>query len=394
MSPILKSAHIKNFKSLGDVHLDFRNLTIIVGANSSGKSNCLESLRLLRDIIKNGKTPPSRNIEDDIRKGEDITGILLQVLIKDIKKVDYSLNLVLETESKENSAILSEQLKVGKTKIISVTKGKGEVRDEDSQGLRQPYRSTSDKVALSSTGSFGIKPITLRVADFIKQWEFYDLDPDNIRDYGEFMSLRDELVVDNPNILDISGLELQGLLQHWASDESNQTFEEIADEVKKSLNVDLIIREQKKGRQVVKVKESDGSEIPFGNLSDGTLRMIGYISLLYSSHIPTLIAIEEPERNLHPSILTDLASILKRLSQKTQVVITTHSSQLLDCFSRQDISSDVSLILFRKDPIFGTQAFGLDTLSKNSEGLEDWMQDFGIGNAIYHSNLLQEVLAN
>jgi len=394
MSPILKSAHIKNFKSLGDVHLDFRNLTIIVGANSSGKSNCLESLRLLRDIIKNGKTPPSRNIEDDIRKGEDITGILLQVLIKDIKKVDYSLNLVLETESKENSAILSEQLKVGKTKIISVTKGKGEVRDEDSQGLRQPYRSTSDKVALSSTGSFGIKPITLRVADFIKQWEFYDLDPDNIRDYGEFMSLRDELVVDNPNILDISGLELQGLLQHWASDESNQTFEEIADEVKKSLNVDLIIREQKKGRQVVKVKESDGSEIPFGNLSDGTLRMIGYISLLYSSHIPTLIAIEEPERNLHPSILTDLASILKRLSQKTQVVITTHSSQLLDCFSRQDISSDVSLILFRKDPIFGTQAFGLDTLSKNSEGLEDWMQDFGIGNAIYHSNLLQEVLVN
>jgi len=394
MSPILKSAHIKNFKSLGDVHLDFRNLTIIVGANSSGKSNCLESLRLLRDIIKNGKTPPSRNIEDDIRKGEDITGILLQVLIKDIKKVDYSLNLVLETESKENSAILSEQLKVGKTKIISVIKGKGEVRDEDSQGLRQPYRSTSDKVALSSTGSFGIKPITLRVADFIKQWEFYDLDPDNIRDYGEFMSLRDELVVDNPNILDISGLELQGLLQHWASDESNQTFEEIADEVKKSLNVDLIIREQKKGRQVVKVKESDGSEIPFGNLSDGTLRMIGYISLLYSSHIPTLIAIEEPERNLHPSILTDLASILKRLSQKTQVVITTHSSQLLDCFSRQDISSDVSLILFRKDPIFGTQAFGLDTLSKNSEGLEDWMQDFGIGNAIYHSNLLQEVLVN
>jgi len=394
MSPTLKSAHIKNFKSLGDVHLDFRNLTIIVGANSSGKSNCLESLRLLRDIIKNGKTPLSRNIEDDIRKGEDITGILLQVLIKDIKKVDYSLNLVLETESKENSAILSEQLKVGKTKIISVTKGKGEVRDEDSQGLRQPYRSTSDKVALSSTGSFGIKPITLRVADFIKQWEFYDLDPDNIRDYGEFMSLRDELVVDNPNILDISGLELQGLLQHWASDESNQTFEEIADEVKKSLNVDLIIREQKKGRQVVKVKESDGSEIPFGNLSDGTLRMIGYISLLYSSHIPTLIAIEEPERNLHPSILTDLASILKRLSQKTQVVITTHSSQLLDCFSRQDISSDVSLILFRKDPIFGTQAFGLDTLSKNSEGLEDWMQDFGIGNAIYHSNLLQEVLVN
>jgi predicted ATPase len=122
--------------------------------------------------------------------------------------------------------------------------------------------------------------------------------------------------------------------------------------------------------------------------------MIGYCSLLYSSVIPALIAIEEPERNLHPGIFIDLASILKRLSQKTQVVITTHSSELLDCFSMEDISRDVSIILFRKNPTLGTEAISLDALGQDCDGLQDWMQDFGIGNAIYHSNLIQEVLGN
>jgi predicted ATPase len=208
------------------------------------------------------------------------------------------------------------------------------------------------------------------------------------------MASRSPTFADNPNILDIYGYQLKGILQKLASDENNQTFIEIADEVKRCLNVNLIIRENKNDIKEIKAIESNGSEIPFSNLSDGTLRMIGYISLLYSSHLPSLIAIEEPERNFHPAILTDLAFVLKRLSQRTQVVITTHSSQLLDCFSLQDIANDVSIILVRKHPESGTEAVGLDKLSQDCDGLQDWMQDFGIGSAIYHSNLIQDVLAN
>jgi predicted ATPase len=397
MAPILESVRIKNYKSLGDISLNFKKLTVIVGANSSGKSSCLESLRLLRDIVKQGKTDPSQQIENDIRKGREASGIFLQVSIKDRKKIDYSLNLVLGKDVEENSVILSENLKVGRTKVISISKGEGEVCDEDNQGAKQPsqpYRSTPDTVALSSTGNFGFKPVTLRVADFIKQWEFYNLVPENIRMYTDLIAFRDEFTVKNSNILDISGFQLQGLLQYWASDKNSKIFKQIVDEVKRYLSIELIVGESKKGRKVVKVKEPNGSEISFDNLSDGTLRMIGYCYLLYSSHIPTLIAIEEPERNLHPAILLDLASILKRLAQKTQVVITTHSSQLLDCFSIEDISNDVSIILFKKDSESGTEALSLDTLNQRNAGLQDWMQDFGIGSAVYHSNLIQEVLEN
>ena len=86
MATTLESARIKNYKSLGDISLNFRKLTIIVGANSSGKSCSLESLRLLKTIVKVGKTPPSLYLEDDIRRGEELAGMTLQMFIRRSEK--------------------------------------------------------------------------------------------------------------------------------------------------------------------------------------------------------------------------------------------------------------------------------------------------------------------
>ena len=60
-----------------------------------------------------------------------------------------------------------------------------------------------------------------------------------------------------------------------------------------------------------------------------SLPIISCLNLRESS---PLIAIEEPERNLHPGAMTALAKVLEQLAERTQVIITTHSSQLLDAF--------------------------------------------------------------
>jgi predicted ATPase len=146
------------------------------------------------------------------------------------------------------------------------------------------------------------------------------------------------------------------------------------------------------GEKIVKVLEKDSLEVPLSNMSDGTLRIIAYYTLLYEDNLPTLIGIEEPERNLHPGILRDVASVVQRLSKKTQVIITTHSSQLLDCFNLEQINSDVSVILLSKRDDVGTQAFPIDELGKNRDDLSEWMREFGVGSAIYHSHLLQGML--
>ncbi|MFN4878278.1 MAG: AAA family ATPase, partial [Aphanizomenon sp.] len=66
----LISARIKNFKSLGDVDLNFRDLTILVGPNASGKSNCLEALRFLSKLLKEPELPSLKYMDSILRVGE------------------------------------------------------------------------------------------------------------------------------------------------------------------------------------------------------------------------------------------------------------------------------------------------------------------------------------
>jgi hypothetical protein len=67
-------------------------------------------------------------------------------------------------------------------------------------------------------------------------------------------------------------------------------------------------------------------------VSDGTLRVLGLLTALYQVPKPAIIALEEPEQTVNPAILTVLADSIKEVSRRTQVLVTTHSPNLLDQF--------------------------------------------------------------
>jgi AAA15 family ATPase/GTPase len=69
------SIHIKNFRSLGDVELELRNLTVLVGANSSGKTNSLDAISFLQTCVESGSPPAQGRFEKSIKSGssEDIS---------------------------------------------------------------------------------------------------------------------------------------------------------------------------------------------------------------------------------------------------------------------------------------------------------------------------------
>jgi predicted ATPase len=126
--------------------------------------------------------------------------------------------------------------------------------------------------------------------------------------------------------------------------------------------------------------------------SDGTLRLIAYHILLNQAEHPSLIAIEEPERNLHPGALKESGSILDQLAEQTPVIITTHSSQLLDTFNPDDLSDKLGVLLLQNKPGIGTEVMNLEEVSQDRKALKGWIEDFGIGSAIFHSELLQDVM--
>jgi len=114
--------------------------------------------------------------------------------------------------------------------------------------------------------------------------------------------------------------------------------------------------------------------------------------LLNQPELPPLITIEEPERNLHPGALKDIAYILEQLAERTQVIITTHSSQLLDNFKSESLSNSLGVLLLRNRPGLGTEVLNLEDIRSKRESLDGWITDFGIGSAIFDSGLLQDLM--
>ena len=66
------------------------------------------------------------------------------------------------------------------------------------------------------------------------------------------------------------------------------------------------------------------------SMSDGTLRAIGLLAPVYQTPAPSLIAVEEPEATIHPGALEAVLDLLQHASKRMQVVVTTHSPELLD----------------------------------------------------------------
>jgi predicted ATPase len=89
-------------------------------------------------------------------------------------------------------------------------------------------------------------------------------------------------------------------------------------------------------RGTVQVFFTEGDiSVPATRLSDGTLRYLCLLAILCDPEPPPLIFIEEPELGLHPDILPKLADLLVQASQRTQLIVTTHSDILVDAMTER-----------------------------------------------------------
>ena len=112
------------------------------------------------------------------------------------------------------------------------------------------------------------------------------------------------------------------------------------------------------------------SSVPATRLSDGTLRFLALMTILCHPEPPPLVCIEEPELGLHPDIIPLIAELLESASQRTQLVITTHSVKLINALS----NAPESVVISTRDPGEGTQLRRL-----SSEELDPWLERFELG---------------
>jgi len=109
--------------------------------------------------------------------------------------------------------------------------------------------------------------------------------------------------------------------------------------------------------------------IPATRLSDGTLRYLSLLSILCHPSPPPLVCIEEPELGLHPDILPTLAELLMNASQRTQLIVTTQSDILVDALTE---TPDVILVCEKYD--------GSTTMKRpKREDLTEWLKKYSLG---------------
>jgi predicted ATPase len=113
--------------------------------------------------------------------------------------------------------------------------------------------------------------------------------------------------------------------------------------------------------------EENERVIPAARLSDGTLRYLSLLCMLLDPAPPKLLVIEEPELGLHPDAIQSVARLLKAASAHTQIVLTTHSTLLVDAFS--DAPESILVL----DSASGETAV---TRCEN-DNLKQWLAAFG-----------------
>ena len=390
---LFHSLDIKNMLSFRDVKIELGPLNVLIGPNASGKSNLIETFALLQAVPADLAGFFRRNgpIDDWLWKGDLAPGAVSQVV-----EVTATLDNPRGTREADRRLIYNLQ--------IAENNGRMEVAAEKLENIR-PYYDYQPRPFYYfrvENGYGWVSPHRLYGENEDSDGETATrLTPENfaptrsvlreIRDPVNFPALRQTSrkfasmrLYRNWNVGRNSPARrpqaTDGLIGFLEEDFSNlalmvndlQThgLEKTIDEYLNRFyeTYDSLRSRVFGGAIQLAVNESGmSSSIPATRLSDGTLRFIALLTVLCHPQPPELVCIEEPELALHPNAMPMLADLLRGASERTQVIVTTHSPDLVDQFT---VDPDVIMVCER--------GFDGDTQLKRlpKDELNEWLENY------------------
>lgn len=324
----IKRVVLRNFKSIGQCDVRLRPLTYLVGQNGAGKSNFLDALHFVRDALSGSldNAINERGGLNEVRRRSSghptHFGIRIEFRLNDGREGFYAFDI--GAMSSGGYEVQHERCAIGglgRGPFFRIEKG----RLLESSEPTFPS-VTSDRLALvAASGLTVFRP----VFDALTTMGFYNLNPKLMRELQKPQDGR-LLKPVGENIASVIGH-----LQRVAPDRV-ETIKEYLRSV-----VPMVHGMERKAIGPMETLEfrqdMAGAKHPWKflaqNMSDGTLRALGVLTALLQSnsdYSPTLVGIEEPETALHPAASAALREVLVQASETTQVLVTSHSPDLLD----------------------------------------------------------------
>ena len=320
----LKISGMLSFGPQG-IDLPMEPLNVLIGPNGSGKSNFIEALALLQAAPRDLSAPVRQmgGISEWLWKGDDAPGTA--AIDVELAVPDVSLRHILEfTNNHERLEVVDERIEDDQHTYYRHNQGNPVIKDSKGRTLElRPDTVRYDESILSQRDNPDFYPELSRLRKQYHQIELYQ----NI-EIGPASKLHRSPRADEPStFLTERGENLAVILTQLHGDarrEFTQALQQIYDGI-----VDFYITVNG-GSASLFIEESGGRSIPASLLSDGTLRYMALAVILLNPTPPPLLIIENPELGLHPDIMWGIGRMLIKASERTQVVVTTHSHYLID----------------------------------------------------------------
>ncbi len=392
--------NVKGFRSLKDVSWEPEDLNIIIGPNATGKSNLLRMLELISVSAAGGlgkyvqkwggmepllwdgsadkiefsveTSPINPSSQSDI--GDNLTYTLAMERVGRASFFQITRELLSDERPQIADALTEPSVLLKRTKTQST------ILDEMGEPRSTDHEIDAEESVLSSARNpFARVDHTLAAfCSYLAGWSVYhDLHVDAEATIRQPAVTRYEkhVLPDGQNLVSVlhtlytEDRDFRSNIDDAMKTAFNGSYEELAFPPAAEQRIQMGIRWKPLRRVQVAP-----------DLSDGTLRFLFLLAVLASPSPAPVIAIDEPEVGLHPSMLRIIAEYAVEASRRAQVIFTTHSAQFLDAFGDTKPATTVA-----KWPNGETQFKKLQ-----GEALDYWLKEYSLG-SLYGSGELEEI---
>ncbi|HKI00624.1 MAG TPA: AAA family ATPase [Thermoanaerobaculia bacterium] len=337
---MLKRIRLIDFKSFKDEEIEVAPLTLLVGANASGKSNFLDAIRFLKGVafdlmlgeVLNGEQQSGPEAwlgirgraEEAVRIGANDFTIDSTWLASPVGVAEAAVSEPARVEIR-HYIVCRVSPHVGlEYELVESSHLSHEVKNEGFKSLMSP------SAELKSPGN----RVAPALGDVIRGVQLLNMNPAEMRSYGR-----------RGDPLGVNGRNVSGVLADLCEDPSEKEAlvhwlsELCAPDIKDVEFLDI----KELGDIMAFFVEADGNRISARSISDGTLRFLGTLLALQTAVPGSVILIEEIESGLHPTRIRLLVEYLETVTRERQiqVIATTHSPVVLQWLSDESLRNTV-----------------------------------------------------
>lgn len=366
---MIKRIRVQGYRSLREIDLPLRRLTVVTGPNGSGKSNLYRTLWLISRICEGsfGKALAQEGgLVSALWAGPRLNAKKPVRMTIGFQLDDLSFELSCGFPAPANSffsydpnikeeAVWTGPIRRPSTTLLERSTGNATIQDVDGTRVEYPLLIDPNESILGELREPHRYPELFKLREAVRGWRFYH--DFNTNDDAPLRRAR--IAVRTP-VLSHDGSDLAAALQTILEVGDGRTLLKAISAALpgRSLNI-LTSGEQSISSRAIELMiglDTEGCRRPLlaNELSDGTLKFLCLAAALLSPRPPELIALNEPETSLHPDLLHPLAGLIVDATKFSQVWVTTHSTVLAEAIARRANIQPIELALHHGETIIAS----------------------------------------